>query len=98
MNTIILLIIILIVAYILFSLFAKVTKIVMFGGIIILLAILFITTFNVITDPAENITIENITIENQTEVNITLITEEATYNLTENLSESILTNSQQETG
>ena len=47
-------------------------------------------------DPVENIT-ENETIENETEVNITLITNETTYNLTENLSESILTNSQQET-
>ena len=68
-------------------------------GIVILSSLLILTYLNII-NPAileNNETIENKTIDNITEINITLITNETSYNITENLTQPIPSNNQKET-
>ena len=86
MSTLFIILIILVIAYILFTIFAKVTKIALIIGIV---AIIVLMLFYGVTETTEPI-------ENKTEHNVTVISNET--NLTEDFNQSVLPNSQQETG
>jgi len=80
MNWIIILLIILLVAYILFSLFAKITKFLLVLGIILLVGLLAFYTYADLTEEPPIEVEENETIE-PAEYNVTLIADNSTLSV-----------------